>query len=119
MGERGAAFMSDFHDIKLQPHAQLLRKELFHYELNAQTFVIELFERQDGLYYAIGTPTDDTRLFVFGSSVVTDRAIALRQAIHKIDREVLGLDIFQVGEDVADNSEPAQDPSTDDADDDA
>lgn len=110
--------MSDFHKLTLQPQAQLLRKELFHYDLNGQTFIIELFERQDGLFYAIGTPTDDTRLFVFGSSLVADKALALRQAIHKIDREVLGLAIFEVGEDVAADSNTAQEPGADDTDDD-
>lgn len=97
--------MSDqWKSLTLREDANLLKKEIYTYQIGADTFEIELFETVQSEYYAIGTPTNSDLLYIFGSAVVKDPALALDQAIKKINREHDQTEIQFVGEDVTDFS---------------
>lgn len=89
-----------WEQIELPSGGELWRKELYHYRIRGNDYEIELFCSQDGAYYAIGTPADKERLVIYGSQVVGSPALALKQALKKINRDELTLPIDQVGEDV-------------------
>ncbi|PWI58925.1 hypothetical protein [Sulfoacidibacillus thermotolerans] len=91
---------SSWKSIPLREDAELLRKEVYHYQLGGDLFQIELFETQGSEFYAIGTPSHSDRLYIYGSTVVKDPAVALEQAIKKINREHDHTEIQFVGEDV-------------------
>ncbi|MHB1628657.1 MAG: hypothetical protein ACYCVB_09870 [Bacilli bacterium] len=93
----------DWKTIRIREDAELQRKEWFTYQVGASRFNIELFETARGDFYAIGTPADSSRLFIYGSSLVSDAALALEQAIKKINRDHDQADILAVGEDVRDD----------------
>ena len=95
--------MGKWQDVRLPDEAELLRKELFSYRVDSEWFDIELFENQNGQYYAIGTPGDKTRLIVYGSAVTADPQKALEQALQKINRDHFQQDIIAVGEDRGDD----------------
>ncbi|MHB1683746.1 MAG: hypothetical protein ACYCYO_13115 [Bacilli bacterium] len=93
----------DWKAIRIREDAELQRKEWFTYQVGDERFNIELFETQKGEFYAIGTPEDSSRLFIYGSSLVSDAALALEQTVKKINRDHDQSDIFAVGEDVRDD----------------
>lgn len=91
---------SEFHHIQVPEDAELLRKEWYSYRIGHEWFDIELFENQTGQYYAIGTPADKSRIYVYGSSIVGDPTTALAQTVKKITRDQQQQDILRIGEDV-------------------
>ncbi len=93
----------DWKTLRIREDAELLRKEWFAYQVGDDRFTIELFETTKGEFYAIGTPADSSRLFIYGSSVVSTAALALEQTMKKINREHDHEDIFAIGEDVRDD----------------
>jgi hypothetical protein len=78
--------------VNLPEGAELLKKEVFTYTVRDQEFTIELFEQNDGKYYAIGVPKDDSRLIIYGSNIVDDKRTALQIVVNKIEREAGNLD---------------------------
>lgn len=78
--------------VRLPEGAELLKKEAFTYSVREQEFLIEVFEQNDGKYYAIGVPQNDKRLIIYGSSIVDSKQMALQIVVDKIEREAGNLD---------------------------
>jgi hypothetical protein len=77
----------NFSAIKLPEGGILKRKELYQYTSPHNVYNIELFENQDGSYYAIGVPQEGQRLVVYGTNETKSRQMALQILIDKIRRE--------------------------------
>lgn len=75
-----------FSSIKVQEGNFLRRKELFEYTTSMNVYDIELFQNQDGTFYAIGVPKEG-RIVVYGSAIVNDRGLALQTVVDKIRRD--------------------------------
>ncbi len=74
--------------IKVQEGNFLRRKELFEYTTPMNVYDIELFENQDGTYYAVGVPREG-RVVVYGSAIIEDPSLAIQTVVDKIRREGL------------------------------
>ena len=99
---------NNWKTLKLREGAELFRKEQYLYRIAEQDYTIELFESIKGEYYAIGVPANSDTLMIYGSSIVTDPIKALHQAIRKIDRDAENLEIQQIGEDVRQDHDDAE-----------
>ncbi|KYP79999.1 hypothetical protein [Ferroacidibacillus organovorans] len=95
--------MESWKTIELQNDAFLLKKEMFVYRIQNKEYQIEAFEQQSGVCYAIGTPTYEERMVIYGSSEVANQTLAISQVIKKINRDVLNETIFSIGEDREDS----------------
>lgn len=91
--------MENWRTVRLAENAELLRKEWYEYRLETDIYDIELFETRDGRFYAVGTPSDKTRLFIYGSAVVNDPRTAIEQALRKINRDHNPDHDWTIGED--------------------
>ena len=91
--------VDNWKNVKLRAESELLRKENYVYRVEGVEYAIELFETIEGKFYAIGLPTDPTKLIIYGSSVVDGAKIALQQTIQKIDRDHFMMEIKHIGED--------------------
>jgi hypothetical protein len=76
-----------FHSVSLPAGHQLRRKELYEYTTQDNVYDVELFENQDGTFYAIGLPREGERLVVYGTNVLPSAHLALKALIDKIGRE--------------------------------
>ncbi|UOF90437.1 hypothetical protein LSG31_21705 [Fodinisporobacter ferrooxydans] len=85
---------SHWSNVHVPEQAALLKKETYEYTVRERSFVIELFEQSDGMFYAIGVPKHEERLIIYGSNIVESRPKALQLVIDKIEREAGTLDYF-------------------------
>lgn len=76
-----------FATIEIPSECSLYRTETFEYRTPLGTYDIELFEQQDGQFYAIGLPRYEERVVVYGSNVVSSASLALASLIEKIERD--------------------------------
>lgn len=83
---------SNFENVRVPEGGILKRKEMYEYTTPTNVYDIELFEHQDGTFYAIGIPREGHRLVVYGSNIVDDREMALTILVDKIRRE--GVDVL-------------------------
>lgn len=77
---------SFFPSLDVPDGCTLRRKQQFEYTTTDQMYDIELFENQDGTFYAIGIPKSG-QMVVYGSNVVKSPTIAMRVVLDKIERE--------------------------------
>lgn len=80
--------MNAFTQIEVPEGTSVRRVERFEYTTPTHLYDIELFEEQDGTFYAIGIPRAD-KVVVFGSNRVPRAEQALQTVIDKIQREQL------------------------------
>jgi hypothetical protein len=78
---------SGLSQIQTPSGCTLRRKEQYEYVTPNNVYNVELFENQDGTFYAVGVPRDSQRLIVYGSSIVSSRQHALQMLVDKIQRE--------------------------------
>ncbi len=90
----------EWKGISLESQAELLQRNVYIYRIEGREYTIELFEKQSGECYAIGTPSDSDQIIVYGSAIVTEPKVALQQTIAKINRDHFQTEITQIGEDV-------------------
>jgi hypothetical protein len=81
-----------FSRVRIPEGCMLKRKQLFEYTTPHHVYDIELFEQQDGTFYAIGLPRDEERWVVYGSNIVDTAEQALQILVDKIQRE--GVDVL-------------------------
>ena len=77
---------SFFASLDVPDGCTLRRKQQFEYTTPTQMYNIELFENQDGTFYAIGIPKSG-KMVVYGSNVTKSPTIAMRVVLDKIERE--------------------------------
>jgi uncharacterized protein YpmB len=78
---------SPFSRVKTPDGCTLRRKEQYEYVTPRNVYHVELFENQDGTFYAVGVPKDSNRLIVYGSNTAPSPEQALQVLVDKIQRE--------------------------------
>jgi len=77
-----------FQSIRTPEGCILRRKETLEYTTAYNIYDVELYENQDGTYYAVGVPREG-KFIVYGSPIVETALTAVQTVIDKIKREGL------------------------------